>query len=383
MKIVADENIPLIHEVFDELGHVETFAGRSISAEQVKDADVLLVRSVTKVNERLLRGSCVKFVGTCTVGTDHIDTAYLAQQGIGFSAAPGCNANAVVDYVISTLAALSQGVEEGQGFDLFSRCVGIVGVGNVGRRLRHRLEAMGVRCICTDPLQDDSQEVQGLVHLEQLLAEADIISFHVPLTTTGEHPTYHLLNASNLLQLKQDTILINTARGPVIDNEALKGALAKRPDMTAVLDVWEYEPEVDMELLSRVVFATAHIAGYSLDGKIRGTQMIYQALCQHFNLPETMDVMSLAPAAMPVELVDCELGNIDKAAFDAVLHCYDVRRDDQHFRQVMTADNTNRAASFDGLRKNYPVRRELGVTGMVGVESDNLRSTLSALGFEA
>jgi len=382
MKIVADENIPLVHEVFDELGQVETFAGRSISAEQVKDADVLLVRSVTQVNESLLRGSSVKFVGTCTIGTDHIDMAYLEQQGIGFSAAPGCNANAVVDYVISTLVVLSQGGKAGQGFDLFSRCVGIVGVGNVGRRLRQRLQAMGIRCVCTDPLHENGQEVQGLVHLEQLLAEADIISLHVPLTFNGEHPTHHLLNATNLAHLKQNTILINTARGPVIDNEALKGVLAKRPDMTAVLDVWEYEPEVDVELLSRVALATPHIAGYSLDGKIRGTQKIYQALCQTFNLPETMDVMSLAPAAMPVELIENKSENLDKAALDAVLDCYDIRRDDQDFRQVMTAENSNRAASFDVLRKNYPVRRELAVTEVVGAECKNLRSTLSALGFD-
>ena len=152
--------------------------------------------------------------------------------------------------------------------------------------------------------------------------------------------------------------------------------------MTAVLDVWEYEPEVDVELLSRVALATPHIAGYSLDGKIRGTQMIYQALCQTFNLPETTDVMSLAPAVVPVELVEYKSENLDKAALDAVLDCYDIRRDDQDFRQVMTAENSSRAASFDVLRKNYPVRRELAVTEVVGAECKNLRSTLSALGFD-
>jgi len=380
MKIIADENIPFVHEVFDGLGQVETYAGRSISAAQVKGADVLLVRSVTKVNENLLSGSNVKFVGTCTIGTDHVDMAYLQRQDIGFSAAPGCNANAVVDYVISALAVLSQGGENGRGFDLFNRCVGIVGVGNVGRRLRYRLEAMGVRCVCTDPLHDE-QELQGLMHLDELLGEADIISFHVPLTTTGHHPTHHLLNAANLPQLNPNTILINTARGPVIDNQALTEVLTKRADMTAVLDVWEYEPEVDMALLSRVALATPHIAGYSLDGKIRGTQMIYQVLCQYFNLPETVDVMSLAPEVMPVELAGGAAGKSEQGAFNAVLDCYDVRRDDQNFRQVMTADNANRAASFDELRKSYPIRREFGVTEVVGAKSDRLQSALSAIGF--
>ena len=382
MKIVADENIPFIREVFAGLGRVETYAGRSISAEHVKDADVLLVRSVTKVNESLLSGSSIKFVGTCTIGTDHVDNAYLDKHGVAFSAAPGCNANAVVDYVISTLVVLSQGGEYGQSFDLLSRCVGIVGVGNVGRRLKSRLEAMGVRCLYTDPLHDD-EEVLGMVHLEELLAEADIISLHVPLTTSGAHPTYHLLNAGNLAQLKQNTLLINTARGPVVDNKALADVLAKRPDMSAVLDVWEHEPEVDLELLSRVALSTPHIAGYSLDGKIRGTEMIYQALCQAFNLPVMMDVMSLAPAAAAVELINSESGDLQKISFDAVLDCYDVRRDDQDFRDLMTADNDSRAISFDELRKNYPVRRELGVTAVAGAFSHDLKSALVAIGFEA
>ena len=384
MKIVADENIPLVHEVFDGLGEVESYAGRAITAEQVKHADVLLVRSVTQVNEHMLRGSSVKFVGTCTVGTDHIDLGYLQRQGIGFGAAPGCNANAVVDYVISTLVVLAQGYDQRQAFDLSDRCVGIVGVGNVGSRLKQRIQALGMRCICTDPLLEDNElEAHHLVSLEQIVAEAGIISVHVPLTFAGGHPTHHLFNATNLARLKPNTVLINSARGPVVDNKALTEVLSQRPDITAVLDVWEQEPEVDLQLLSCVALATPHIAGYSLDGKINGTRMVYQALCRFFQLPESVDVLALAPAVMPLELANLDTADGLKAAFEAVLHCYDVRRDDQHFRQVMTADNTNRAASFDGLRKNYPVRRELGVTGMVGVESDNLRSTLSALGFEA
>jgi len=372
MNIVADENITFIHEVFDGLGEVKTYAGRSITAEQVKDADVLLVRSVTQVNEGLLSGSNVKFVGTCTIGTDHIDQSYLEQQNIGFSAAPGCNANAVVDYVISTLVVLAQQ----QGFDLFERSVGIVGVGNVGSRLKKRLQALGIRCLCNDPLHDD-QEVAGLVHLDQLIAEADVISIHTPLTFDGEHPTHHLFNTSTLAQLKPNTILINTGRGPVIDNQALTSFLKQRADVTAVLDVWEHEPEVDLPLLAQVTLATPHIAGYSFDGKVGGTGMIYEALCRYFKLPERLDVQALAPAAMPIK---CDVAKGLSAVFEAVLSCYDVRADDARFRQQMVSENNQRADSFDALRKNYPLRRELGVTAVAdGV--GKLQSLLRAFGF--
>jgi len=372
MKIVADENITFIHDVFDGLGEVETFAGRSISAEQVKDADVLLVRSVTQVNKSLLNGSNVKFVGTCTIGTDHIDQGYLKQQGIGFSAAPGCNANAVVDYVVSTLAVLSQQ----QGFDLFKRCVGIVGVGNVGSRLKKRLEALGIRCLCADPLHED-QDIPGLVHLDQLVAEADIISLHTPLTHDGEHPTYHLFSEQMLARLNSNSILVNTGRGPVIDNEALLAFLKKRPDVSAVLDVWEHEPEVDLPLLELVTFGTPHIAGYSLDGKVAGTRMIYDALCRFFNLSAALDVAALAP---DVEPISCNPGVGEEAIFEALLSCYDVRSDDARFRTVMVAENSDRSGSFDTLRKNYPVRRELGVTAVT--DCGDLQPLLSGFGFK-
>ena len=371
MKIVADENITYINEVFRGLGQVETFAGRSIRAEQVKDADVLLVRSVTQVNESLLNGSTVKFVGTCTIGTDHIDLDYLRQQDIGFSSAPGCNANAVVDYVISALVVLSQQ----QGFDLFKRCVGIVGVGNVGSRLKKRLGALGIRCLCADPLHED-QNIPGLAHLDQLVSEADIISLHTPLTYEGEHPTYHLFDEQMLARLNPKSILLNTARGPVIDNDALLAFLKKRPDVTAVLDVWEHEPEVDLSLLELVAFGTPHIAGYSLDGKIAGTRMIYEALCRFFKLSETFDVTALAPET---EAISCDFGQGTKTAFDVLLRCYDVRNDDARFRGEMVKGNPDRAGSFDILRKNYPVRREMSVTAVT--DCGDLQPLLRGLGF--
>lgn len=377
MKIVADENIPLIHEVFDGLGDVKTYPGRSITAEHVKAADVLLVRSVTNVNESLLADSNVKFVGTCTIGTDHIDLDYLDNNGIGFSAAPGCNAHAVVDYVLSALVVLS--IQ--QGFDLKDRCVGIVGVGNVGGRLKARLEAVGVRCLCTDPLHDD-QNIPGLVHLDQLIAEAEIVSLHTPLTTSGDHPTFHLFGRENLSRLKPGCVLINTSRGSVIDNEALLGVLLERNDLSVVLDVWEGEPEISLPLLAQVALGTPHIAGYSLDGKVNGTRMVYQALCSYFNFPESVDVNALAPTVLKLKGDDVAACGVLDSCYELVLKCYDVRRDDKDFRQVMVPGNCNRSASFDALRKNYPERRELGVTGVdLGAGKDELRSALRAFGF--
>lgn len=377
MKIIADENIPLVNEVFGKFGEVETYAGRAISSHHVRDADVLLVRSITKVDKQLLAGSTVRFVGTCTIGTDHVDQAWLRANDIAFSAAPGCNANAVVDYVLSTLVTLSRQ----QHFDLRERCVGIVGVGNVGGRLKNRLEALGVRCLCTDPLNDDL-ELPGRIHLDELIAESDVISLHTPLEKNGEHPTWHLFNALNLPLLRPGTILVNSARGSVIDNQALLELLNERNDVTAVLDVWEGEPDISLPLLARAAVATPHIAGYSLDGKVNGTLLVYEAMCQHFNLPRKLDVSTLLPEGDTLEAA-AALGDHFEKACQMVTLAYDVLRDDHAFRQVMTENNKNRASSFDALRKNYPVRREFGVIKIRLSERDeSLERALSAFGFK-
>lgn len=377
MKIIADENIPLVNEVFGKFGEVETYAGRAISSHHVRDADVLLVRSITKVDKQLLAGSTVRFVGTCTIGTDHVDQAWLRANDIAFSAAPGCNANAVVDYVLSTLVTLSRQ----QHFDLRERCVGIVGVGNVGGRLKNRLEALGVRCLCTDPLNDDL-ELPGRIHLDELIAESDVISLHTPLEKNGEHPTWHLFNALNLPLLRPGTILVNSARGSVIDNQALLELLNERNDVTAVLDVWEGEPDISLPLLARAAVATPHIAGYSLDGKVNGTLLVYEAMCQHFNLPRKLDVSTLLPEGDTLEAA-AALGDHFEKACQMVTLAYDVLRDDHAFRQVMTENNKNRASSFDALRKNYPVRREFGVTKIrLSGRDESLERVLSAFGFK-
>ncbi|KZZ72600.1 erythronate-4-phosphate dehydrogenase, partial [Oleiphilus sp. HI0128] len=261
---------------FGDLGDIVKLPGREIKAEHLSDADFLIVRSVTKVNRELLENSSVKFVGTCTIGIDHIDTDYLDQQGIRYCNAPGCNANSVVEYVLSCLSILT----ETHSLDLGSVTVGIVGYGNVGSLLAARLEKLGIKFKACDPFLDDD----SLVSFEEVM-RCDLISLHVPLSKEGTHPTYHMIDKQVLESLQPEQILINSSRGPVIDNDDLNDFLDHQPQFTAILDVWEREPELNVELARKVFIGTPHIAGYSFDGKVLGTEMVYRALCQFLGLP--------------------------------------------------------------------------------------------------
>ena len=280
MKIVADENIPCVAEAFASLGEVTLCPGRSMRAADVRDADILLVRSVTRVGPELLEGSRVRFVGSATIGFDHVDRDYLQERGIGFATAPGSNATSAAEYVVSALLVLA----ERKGFELAGRRVGIVGCGNVGSRVRDRLTALGMQCLVNDPPLKAQGGHDDYVGLDDIL-DADVITFHVPFTREGDWPTWHLADRAFLERLKRGAVLVNTARGAVVDNAALDALLAARDDLTVVLDVWEGEPAISEALLQKVDIGTPHIAGYSLDGKLRGTDMIYRAACAHFDRP--------------------------------------------------------------------------------------------------
>ena len=283
MEIVADQNIPHIEDAFKDLGNVNLYPGREITNNLLTDCDCLLVRTVTRVDELLLKKTAVKFVGSATIGTDHIDTNYLSRQNIGFSNAAGCNAEAASEYVISGLFALSAR----KGFDPFRLKAGIIGFGNVGSRLFQKLTTLGVDCLVCDPLIDQHQypEIQ-FADIDKIIEECDLISLHVPLTNsqTSNHPTYHLFDKWRLQQLKQNSVLINAARGEVIDNNALLALLTSRNDLSVFLDTWENEPDINLKLLDKVDLATPHIAGYSVEGRLRGTQMILNAASSFFDL---------------------------------------------------------------------------------------------------
>lgn len=373
LNIVADENIPALEPLFGGFGRLTRVPGRSMQASDLADADLLLVRSVTPVNKALLKDSPVRFVGTATIGTDHIDQAWLAQQDIAFSSAPGCNADAVAEYVISALLL----VAAEQGFELTGKTVGIVGVGNVGGRLQQRLQRLGVSLLLNDPPRAEREGGAGFVSLEHLLMHADIVCLHTPLTRTGEAPTLHLLNAGNLSLLKTGAVLLNAGRGPVIDNRALLHWHRQRSDVTLLLDVWEEEPRVDASLAERVRIGSPHIAGYSYDGKIRGTWMLYRAFCESQGLTPAIAFADVLPTDQTPELIL----RGDESLTDIVHQIYHPHRDDQRFRQTF-GDPELQPQLFDQLRKTYPVRREFAAASLSGVEpSTGLARQLRAVGF--
>ena len=373
MKIIADENIPCARQAFASLGEVTLLPGRGMRHEQVRDADILLVRSVTRVDRALLEGSRVRFVGSATIGFDHVDRDYLQAQGIGFSTAPGSNATSAAEYVVSALMVLA----ERRGLDLADMSTGIIGGGNVGSRVRRRLEALGMHCLVNDPPLRAQGGHDDFVDLERVL-QTDVISVHVPLTRSGPHSTFHLVNAGFLARLKPGAVFINTARGSVADNAALDELLKHRKDLAVVLDVWEGEPAINTGLLEKVDLGTPHIAGYSLDGKLRGTEMIYRAACEFLGVPAQWSAAAELP---PGPLLDLAGGGLD-AARDAVLQCYDVRADDARLRQSLALPSNERAACFDRLRKEYPVRREFAETRLRVARLDApLEQLLKGLGF--
>jgi erythronate-4-phosphate dehydrogenase len=393
VQIVADENIPLLEQFFSEFGEIRKVAGRTMTSEDVKDADILLVRSVTKVNEALIANSPVKFIGTCTIGTDHIDLVHLEavnqqrkannQQKIAFSSAPGCNAEAVVDYILSAVSVLID--KRDQKFEDIS--VAIIGVGNVGLRLRRRLEAMGVTVIAVDPFKVAS-EVGELSSLDDAL-KADVVSLHIPITQTSEaaeHATYHLINEQRLQQMKPNACLINSCRGSVVDNVALKAHMSNHVYFESIIDVWEGEPNLDLQLMSRCLLATPHIAGYSLDGKMRGTEQVYQACCQTFGLPIRNKLAQYLPEPSIKRIKFGDSVPVHQALRTAIRAVYEVRVDDGIMRSSLLRTNGEPQAmrtQFDLLRKNYPLRRDIPTMRVeVPSKRQDLQQALEAAGFD-
>ena len=349
MKIYIDENMPHGKDFFYGFGEVITFSGRDITAEQLKEADILLVRSITKVNKALLSlNEKIQFVGTATIGTDHIDLDYLKQRNIAFSSAPGCNKISVAEYVLSALLVLA----ETKQFILTDKSVAIVGAGNTGTAVYQCLTALGIRCKLYDPPLQAAGDNRHFCDFSEVLS-ADIISLHVPKTMQGPYKTFHLFDKTVLQQLTQEQILINACRGEVIDNQALLALAKDKQSPTLVLDVWENEPNIEKALLPFVELATPHIAGYSLDGRVRGTEMLYQALTQFLNVEP---VLNSTDFKVPANINQISVSPIiTPELLKSLVHLiYDVRRDDALFRTKVNQQN-----GFDLMRKNYPERREL------------------------
>jgi erythronate-4-phosphate dehydrogenase len=349
MKIVADENIASVTDYFGKEGELTLMPGRSINAQAVRDADVLLVRSVTRVDRYLLQHSPCKFVGTATSGIDHIDTQWLAEKRIGLGWARGCNAQSVVNYVFSAMASLS----EVNQFDWRDLSYGVVGCGEVGSRLAATLLKLQCRVRIHDPFIADYHPLaENFVEYGSVLKQ-DVISFHTPITTSLPWPTLHMVNETVLNSLAPDTILINAARGAVVDNDALESRLKKKPEQQVVLDTWEGEPDINLELLKRVSISTPHIAGYSSEGKLNGTRMIHNQYTRFFGLeaPTTThkDVQKIM-LEIPKDLPGlAQLNLLIKSA-------YNVMKDHEDMQMLLHASNAG--LEFDRLRKTYPTRHE-------------------------
>lgn len=366
MKIVADQNMPLLDELFGAGGELVALPGRAITPAVVRDAEVLLVRSVTRVDAGLLAGSAVRFVGSATSGCDHVDRDWLARAGIEFAHAPGCNAGAVVQYVLAVCCALRPRWRE--------LTLGILGCGAVGGRLWRLLEALGVRCLTCDPLLP-AGELPAPVGLDELLGEADILCLHVPLTRDGPHATHHLLDAARLAQLKPGALLINAARGAVVDNAALRRLLADGGNLAVALDVWEGEPAIDLELMRRVDLGTPHIAGYSREGREHGSRAVHAAFRAWQGLPPATPQ---PPGSRPLAPLALAAGT---AALDAaVLASFDVRAEHRRMANALAAGG-DVAATFDALRRSGSERREFEHFRVVGDCGPGLARDLRRLGF--
>jgi len=373
LKIVADENIPHVQAAFAHLGSVTLIPGRSITPSHVKDADLLLVRSVTAVGRGLVHGSRVQFVGSATIGLDHVDLAYLRERGIGFAYAPGSNANSVAEYVIAAILTLHPNSVAGL-------TLGIIGLGRIGNLVQTKADALGIKVLANDPPLERSGRT-GLVSLEKLLQNSDIVTCHVPLITEGSDATHHLLNQRTLGMLGPAAVLINTARGPVVDNAALLEALNKGGLGGAVLDVWEGEPCPEPALIRAVAIGTPHIAGYSLDGKIKGTQMLYEAACAQFQRAPHW-----APSGLSMERGQRVIIDANRPLLEIVRvlvqGAYDIRRDDAACRIIADLSTAERSQAFDRLRATYPARWEFhNVRLLLSDASSDHTQPLTRLGF--
>jgi len=377
MRILADENIPLLRDAFGSLGEVVAIPADAIRPALLRDAQALLVRSVTPVGPALLDGSAVRFVATATIGVDHVDQEYLQQRGIAFASAEGSNAQSVAEYIFTALAVLA----ERGGWRFGEKCLGIVGVGNVGSRVARIAEGLGMTVLRNDPPLARESGDPKYVPIETLF-DADIVTFHVPLTREGPDATHHMIGEGLLRRLKRSVILLNTSRGSVADTAALKAICAAGRFGALVLDVWENEPNIDLELLKAVDIATPHIAGYSYDGKVNGTRMILEAFCRHFGLQRMWDPSPLMP---PPETPRIRLpAGVDaqQAIRYATRAAYDIEADDARLRAISEKPADARAAYFKSLRKNYPIRREFPQTTVELESADTqIRSALETLGF--
>jgi len=371
MRIVADDKIPFLRGVLEPYAEVIYVPGKSIDKNVLKDSDALLVRTRTKCNPGLLDGTNVKFIGTATIGFDHINTAWCEAAGITWTNAPGCNSSSVQQYIASVLFQVSLK----ENFPLSGKTIGIIGVGNVGSKVEKIARLLGMKVLLNDPPRARVEGFERFTKLDSLLSESDIISVHVPLNRAGEDKTSHLFDNEHFGMIKKGSWFFNSSRGEVVDSEALKKAIDSGRVGGAVLDVWEHEPDIDPGLMEKTFISTPHIAGYSTDGKANGTAMIVNALSEYFGLPLVKWYPGNVPIPQNAEIViNCKGKSDEEIIMEAVLRTYDVIVDSAMLRSS--------PADFEKLRGSYPLRREFGsYTVKLSGGSKSLRNLIEAFGF--
>ena len=401
MKIVCSTNMPFVEEAFSTLGDAVVLEGRNLKPADMRDAELMAVRSTTKVDRALLEGSRVRFVGTATIGTDHMDIPYMEKAGIRWCYAPGCNANSVAEYV--TTALLRQAVRH--GFTLAGKTVGVIGVGNVGRLVVRQAEALGLRVLQNDPPRERAEEGgngQSLdighqsteegrsrqagrptrfVSLDRIPAESDVVTFHVPLTKQGPDKTLHMADQAFFARLKPGCLFFNCARGAVVKTDALLAAMDRGVVACAVVDTWEGEPAYRRDLLQRVDIATPHIAGHSFEGKVMGTVMVYREACRFLGVaPAWTHEGRLPPPPVPRVAVDAAGRREEEVLWDIAHRVYDIEADDRRFRAASAEADFEH---FDRLRRDYPMRREFRFTTVsLKNASEALTRRVAAIGFQ-
>lgn len=348
MKIICDNKIPFLKGALEPFAEVTYLPGKDTTTDIVRDADALITRTRTKCNESLLKGSKVRMIATATIGFDHIDTKWCEANGISWTNAPGCNSWSVQQYIASLLITMSREMN----FRCPDMTLGVIGVGNVGSKVAKIASILGFKVLLNDPPRARKEGDSQFVPLDEIIRSADIITCHVPLIREGEDATFHLFDAQRLSMLRPDQILINSSRGEVVDNKALKAVLMDKGIRAASLDVWENEPDIDLELLSLLFTGTPHIAGYSLDGKANGTWMSVQAVARALDLPcKDWRVREIPLPAQPVVFsLDASGKDTETVLAEAILYTYQIREDDRRLRED--------PAAFEAQRADYPVRRE-------------------------
>ncbi len=376
MILAVDEILPWGSEAFSGIGPIRTFSGRKVGASDIRDAEALIVRSVTRVDSRLLEGTSVKFVGSATIGMDHLDEAYLKARGIHYTNAAGSNANSVAEYIVAALLVTARR----RGWNLSRKSIAIIGVGHVGSKVEEKVRILGLDARLCDPPLRDSTGDSRYGSLADVL-DADIITFHVPLTKDGLYPTYHMLNRSVIGRLSKRQFLINSARGSVFDGHENKEALSTGRIEGSVLDVWEGEPRIDYPLLRLVDIGTPHIAGYSLDGKVAGTAMVVEELCRHFNIEYKWDSRYIFPAPRHIRPARALSGQ--EALHSVVTQAYDIMGDDRDLRALESLPVEEAGRGFDALRNNYNFRPEFR-HWIVDLDPEQaaLADTFRSLGFQ-